>query len=67
MYTSNQDPSTPRELGPGVYSLSNCLLDSPWQKVQRGKAVFTDIVNSPDSSLTDRLFKLLSDDTRLAQ
>ena len=64
MYTSNQDPSAPRQLAPGVYGLSNCLLDSPWQKVQRGKAAFTDIVSSPDSNLTDKLFKLLSDDTR---
>ena len=27
-----------RELGPGIYGLSNHLLDTPWPKVQQGKA-----------------------------
>ena len=63
-YRSNHDPSGSRSLGPGVYGLSNSTLDSPWHKVKRGKEMFADIVKSPDSNLTDRLLKLLSDDTR---
>ncbi|XP_064404620.1 transport and Golgi organization protein 2 homolog [Halichondria panicea] len=62
-YRSNYDPSGSRLLGPGVYGLSNSTLDSPWHKVKRGKETFADIVKSPDSNLTDRLLKLLSDDT----
>src|SRR5262245_13062203 len=30
----------PRNLGPGVYGVSNCLLDTPWPKVERTKAAF---------------------------
>jgi uncharacterized protein with NRDE domain len=33
---SNKDDA-PRRLDPGIYGLSNGLLDAPWQKVQRGK------------------------------
>ncbi len=63
-YRSNHDPSGSRSLGAGVYGLSNSTLDSPWHKVKRGKEMFADIVKSPNSNLTDRLLKLLSDDTR---
>lgn len=66
-YRSNYDPSGSRLLGPGVYGLSNSTLDSPWHKVKRGKETFADIVKSPDSNLTDRLLKLLSDDARCVQ
>ncbi len=63
VYTSNQDPSGPLVMGPGVSGLSNATLDEPWQKVERGKEMFSEIIKSPDSNLTDRLLKLLSDDT----
>lgn len=36
-YFSNRD-GTVRELEPGLYGLSNHLLDTPWPKVERGKA-----------------------------
>jgi len=36
-YLSNREGEI-RELGPGVYGLSNHLLDVPWPKVRRGKA-----------------------------
>lgn len=32
--------ATPRKLGPGVYGVSNHLLDTPWPKVERTKAAF---------------------------
>lgn len=35
---SNRDPHTPLMLGPGLYGLSNALLDTPWPKVERKKA-----------------------------
>ena len=37
-YFSNSDPGPPRELLPGIYGLSNAMLDTPWPKVERGKA-----------------------------
>jgi uncharacterized protein with NRDE domain len=58
-YFSNRD-NVVRELGPGVYALSNHLLDTPWPKVKRGKARFAELV----SSRVDReaIFDLLADE-----
>ncbi|MBS2510739.1 NRDE family protein, partial [Salmonella enterica subsp. enterica serovar 1,4,[5],12:i:-] len=36
-YLSNRDGG-PRRLAPGVYALSNHLLDTPWPKLARTKA-----------------------------
>jgi uncharacterized protein with NRDE domain len=36
-YLSNREDGT-RDLGPGVYGLSNALLDGPWHKVEASKA-----------------------------
>jgi uncharacterized protein with NRDE domain len=51
---------TGRELGPGVYGLSNHLLDTPWPKVQDGKSR----LQSALSGMTDTapLLALLRDD-----
>jgi uncharacterized protein with NRDE domain len=51
---------TGRELGPGVYGLSNHLLDTPWPKVQDGKSR----LESALSGMTDTapLLALLRDD-----
>jgi uncharacterized protein with NRDE domain len=37
-YFSNSDTRDPLCLPPGVYGLSNASLDTPWPKVERGKA-----------------------------
>ncbi|WP_443193611.1 NRDE family protein [Mycetohabitans sp. B46] len=37
IWLSNRDPGPPRRLGPGLYGLSNALLDSRWPKVERKK------------------------------
>jgi len=37
-YFSNSDAADPRCLPPGVYGLSNARLDTPWPKVELGKA-----------------------------
>jgi uncharacterized protein with NRDE domain len=49
-----------RELGPGIYGLSNHLLDTPWPKVQNAKTRLEAVL----SSLTDTapLLDLLRDD-----
>jgi uncharacterized protein with NRDE domain len=50
---SNRDPHTPLLLGPGVYGLSNALLDTPWPKVERKKAdllTYLDSVSRPSST-----------------
>jgi uncharacterized protein with NRDE domain len=50
-----------RELAPGIYGLSNHLLDTPWPKVARGKSALAQSL----AALPDRtpLFALLKDAT----
>lgn len=50
------------ELAPGIYGLSNALLDTPWPKVGAGKtALETALAALPDEAA---LWQLLADDTR---
>lgn len=49
-------------LSPGIYGLSNALLDTPWPKVETGKTALTAALSAlPDEAA---LFALLQDDTR---
>jgi uncharacterized protein with NRDE domain len=50
-----------RELGPGIYGLSNHLLDTPWPKVQQAKSRLSAALS--DLSRTDAALALLRDDT----
>lgn len=47
-------------LGQGVYGLSNHLLDTPWQKVERGKNALAEIIKNEVDS-TETLFEILRD------
>ena len=58
-YFSNREAQA-RELGPGVYGLSNHLLDSPWPKVTAGKSGLTELL-AGGGDLVPSLFRLLSD------
>jgi len=46
---------------PGVHGLSNHLLDTPWPKVERGKAALRKLLAATDEPLIDGLFEALSD------
>lgn len=50
----------PQLLPPGVYGLSNQLLDTPWPKVVRGKQALTALLDRPELAIDD-LFALLAD------
>jgi len=52
----------PRRLAPGVYGLSNHLLDTPWPKVLRAKARLAEVLEGAPA--LDTLFELLADDAR---
>jgi uncharacterized protein with NRDE domain len=52
----------PVELGPGIYGLSNHLLDTPWPKVEKAKETLAEIV-SHDEPTHHELFRLLGDRT----
>lgn len=54
-----ENPQNGLPLAPGVYGLSNGLLDDPWQKVVRTRAQFASLLcqDAPDSAF----FEMLSD------
>jgi uncharacterized protein with NRDE domain len=56
-YASREDAMRPVE--PGVHGLSNHLLDEPWPKVRRGRAVMEEALRDADPA--PRLFRMLSD------
>jgi len=59
-YLSNRNGG-PRALEPGIYALSNHLLDTPWPKLARTKAAFTAVLaRSPQPDLP-ALFNALAD------
>lgn len=63
-YTSNRVDG-PRQLPPGIYGLSNHLLDTPWPKLVRAKERFTTWLATADSP-TGSALELLTDTTLAA-
>lgn len=51
----------PLRLAPGLYGLSNALLDTPWPKVERGRHGLAAILDSPDGPRPEALLELLAD------
>jgi uncharacterized protein with NRDE domain len=62
VYFSNRG-GAPRTLEPGLYGLSNHLLDTPWPKVVRGKAALRRVLEAPALE-REAIFDFLSDETR---
>ncbi|MBC7686527.1 MAG: NRDE family protein [Bdellovibrionales bacterium] len=56
------DERNGKELAPGIYGISNSLLDAPWPKVLRTKAQFASLLcqGAPE----DAYFEMLADTTR---
>ena len=59
-YFSNRE-GRPRALGPGIYGLSNHLLDTAWPKVTTSKNALDALLRGGGSELLPSLFALLSD------
>jgi uncharacterized protein with NRDE domain len=61
-YYGNRVPggAAPRKLEPGVYGLSNHLLDTPWPKVARGKRLLADLLDAGAPTAT-ALLEILYD------
>ena len=53
-FASNRSPGVMR-LDPGVYGLSNHLLDTPWPKVTEGKTELERLLTAPDLRVPDLL------------
>ena len=56
---SNQGDA--KKLQPGIYGLSNHLLDTPWPKVQRGKQLLKKALAKKGDALEEALFEMLAD------
>jgi uncharacterized protein with NRDE domain len=61
-YFSNQTQKSAL-LSPGIYGLSNHLLDTPWPKVEKSKASFIKVLNDENISASD-IFDILSDTSK---
>lgn len=59
-YLSNRDEAI-RELRPGIYGLSNHLLDTPWPKVARGKEALAALAHRGAPLEPESLFRILAD------
>ncbi len=55
---SNRSDAGAQELQPGIYGLSNALLDTPWPKVVKTKAAFTSLPALPDA---EQVFSKMAD------
>jgi uncharacterized protein with NRDE domain len=51
------------KLSPGIYGLSNCLLDSPWPKLTRSKEAMARLLSEQKNPPQDKLFRMLRDRT----
>jgi len=58
-YFSNRGSGVPAALAPGVYGLSNYLLDAPWPKLTVTRSRFERLLAQPDISI-DALFMMLA-------
>ena len=63
-YCSNRGPVAQR-LEPGIYGLSNHLIDTPWPKVKRGKEALRELMSQTQIG-QDRAFAILTDTTQVA-
>lgn len=64
-YFSNAANVPPRRLEPGIYGLSNHLLNTPWPKISNGIAAFEHLIASGELS-KESAFDLLADETLAA-
>jgi uncharacterized protein with NRDE domain len=53
-----------KTLEPGIYGLSNHLLDTPWPKVIRSRHALVEIIEGSDPVNMDRLSRILYDQTQ---
>jgi uncharacterized protein with NRDE domain len=63
-YVSNRAPQFAQSLPPGIYGLSNELLDTPWPKLQRVRRQFDPLITQPGPVSEEALFAILADPTQ---
>lgn len=63
-YGSNRAARFAQPLSPGIYGLSNELLDTPWPKLQRVRRRFDPLLTQRGEVSKDELFAILADPTQ---
>ncbi len=58
-YLNNVDAQV-KKLEPGIYGLSNSLLDTPWPKLESGKKLFSEMVSHEDLD-ENALYQMMTD------
>ncbi|XP_030647158.1 transport and Golgi organization protein 2 homolog isoform X2 [Chanos chanos] len=63
-YYGNKGSPEPIRLKPGIYGLSNSLLETPWRKLQYGKSLFTSVLSKalPPDGLVQELLHILNNE-----
>ena len=61
LYYSNRRNSI-QEIRPGLYGLSNKFLDTPWPKIEKGKAYLKEIVDNNEKINPENIFNILKND-----
>ena len=64
-YVNNQEEKAWR-LEPGIFGLSNGLLNSSWPKIDRGREVLTSLLDTPQALHTDALIDMMGDRSQAA-
>lgn len=59
-YYSNRSSGV-RQMQPGIYGISNHLIDTSWPKVQRAKALLQDQLNGSQKINIDKILEILGD------
>jgi uncharacterized protein with NRDE domain len=62
-YYSNRGDGL-HKLAPGIYGMSNHLLNTDWPKVKKGKESLAKIIGSNQENLVEKLFEILFDEER---
>ncbi|MBF0225068.1 MAG: NRDE family protein [Desulfobacterales bacterium] len=62
-YYSNRGSGI-KKLEPGIYGLSNHLLDTPWPKIAQGKKVFESLIFDESRIDIDKIFDFLQDKSK---
>jgi len=62
-YYSNRG-NTVKKLQPGIYGLSNHLMDTPWPKITKGKSDLVKLLNEKENIDPEKIFDLLKDGYR---
>jgi uncharacterized protein with NRDE domain len=63
LYWYSNRSEEPHHLSPGIYGLSNHLLDTPWPKVKRSKDALVRQISGEKNLSPEALFRILNDRT----